>query len=863
MSENKTIANRLPEKLAQLRRYFQYSQADVASKLNVSVSDYMNWENGNSICTIAQLKQLSRLFQVNMQDLADNTKDIAMPRLDTADDSVQIPFQNLRTAMNDTAADTVNMETTDFADRIMPVKGALPPRDGLPQEDAAEAEPAEEDAEATKIMNTDEFAPTRMNKIVDDTQSLPDEEEDEEEEEEEEAPKPVRRKPARAKQKPGLFANLSKKTLIILIAVVLAAIGLIVFLMTRGNSGSGTSAAGSKVSVSSTNRLALAEKFSMYLDDKGSLSTWGSMVSKDSYTDLAQVSARGQFALGLKKDGTVVCAGGGTACEVTDWNDITMIAAGESHSVGLKSDGTVLCAGGDSACGGVKDWTDIASVYAGDGITAGITKSGGLKLAGTVSSSTKLEALTNVKSVSIGDSEIEVLTSDGKVTCYAIGTASTSNTSTWTGISAVADGDTFAAGLKSDGTVSIVTTDDAMKTAVEKWKNVKFIAARNSTLIAITSDGKMYGTGDNASSQYENTADASASASAEASASASAAVMKLTTPANVKFNVTASNLAISWDAVSNASYYIVTVSTPTETQIKSAKNSASISADKLTNGTSYTVKITAYPKDSSSYAASDTLSVNYTYSATSIKLATPANLKASSADNGLQLTWSSVSNATAYTVTFTAGSTVAASWSTGDTTTVYSEAVKGTSYTCTVVATSTDTKYGSSDAATATITYSPTAKYTLTINYVYTDGSKAADSVVKTLVSGDAYNVDSPVISGYTATKTNVSGTITANVNETIVYNVTITPLAAPELIVKHDDATGNWIISWKAVDNAGSYAATITDASGTAESLTVDGTSVTVTSAGKSGSYTVTVTATPSDSSKYTASSATQQISF
>ena len=66
MSENKTIANRLPEKLALLRRHFQYSQADVAAKLSVSVSDYMNWENGNSICTIAQLKQLSRLFQVNM-----------------------------------------------------------------------------------------------------------------------------------------------------------------------------------------------------------------------------------------------------------------------------------------------------------------------------------------------------------------------------------------------------------------------------------------------------------------------------------------------------------------------------------------------------------------------------------------------------------------------------------------------------------------------------------------------------------------------------------------------------------------------------------------------------------------------------
>jgi hypothetical protein len=312
----------------------------------------------------------------------------------------------------------------------MPVKGALPPRDGMPAPaDTAEAEPVTEDVEATKIMNTDEFAPTRVNKIVDDTQSLPDDQDEEyeddeyeedEEEEEEEQPKKKGKKKSKLPWS-GIFHQIPKKTLIILIAVVAAALGLIAWLMLKGNSSKSSSAADS-VSVSSVNRLALAEKFSMYLNDKGSLTTWGSAVSTDSFTDLAQVSARGQFALGLKKDGTVVCAGGGTACEVSTWKNITMIAAGESHSVGLQSDGTVVCAGGDSACGGTKDWKDIASVYAGDGITIGVTKSRRHQSTGQISSSTKLNALTNVKAVSIGDEEIEVLSTDGKVSCYAIGT---------------------------------------------------------------------------------------------------------------------------------------------------------------------------------------------------------------------------------------------------------------------------------------------------------------------------------------------------------------------------------------------------------------------------------------------------------
>ena len=53
-------------------------------------------------------------------------------------------------------------------------------------------------------------------------------------------------------------------------------------------------------------------------------------------------------------------------------------------------------------------------------------------------------------------------------------------------------------------------------------------------------------------------------------------------------------------------------------------------------------------------------------------------------------------------------------------------------------------------------------KYTLTINYVYEDGSKASDSYVETLEYNKQYSVNSPEILGYAATNKVVEGKIGA-----------------------------------------------------------------------------------------------------
>ena len=61
--------------------------------------------------------------------------------------------------------------------------------------------------------------------------------------------------------------------------------------------------------------------------------------------------------------------------------------------------------------------------------------------------------------------------------------------------------------------------------------------------------------------------------------------------------------------------------------------------------------------------------------------------------------------------------------------------------------------------------------YTLTINYVYEDGTTAANAYTGTYDYGAAYSVTSPFIEGYTPDQATVSGTMGAeNVTVTVTY---------------------------------------------------------------------------------------------
>lgn len=65
-----------------------------------------------------------------------------------------------------------------------------------------------------------------------------------------------------------------------------------------------------------------------------------------------------------------------------------------------------------------------------------------------------------------------------------------------------------------------------------------------------------------------------------------------------------------------------------------------------------------------------------------------------------------------------------------------------------------------------------TTRYTLTINYQYADGTKAAEQYSRTFVSGASYNVPSPAINGYSPDYAQVMGNLRENLTVTVTYTL-------------------------------------------------------------------------------------------
>ncbi len=102
----------------------------MAEKLMVPVAEYMNWENGNSICRIDQLRRLAKIYRVPIEDLADNTRTVTLPRLDEDDDSVQISFTG--TSASSDILQTLGEEpvseeeAADFTDNLIAKSSVTP-----------------------------------------------------------------------------------------------------------------------------------------------------------------------------------------------------------------------------------------------------------------------------------------------------------------------------------------------------------------------------------------------------------------------------------------------------------------------------------------------------------------------------------------------------------------------------------------------------------------------------------------------------------------------------------------------------------------------------------------------------------------
>lgn len=77
------------------------------------------------------------------------------------------------------------------------------------------------------------------------------------------------------------------------------------------------------------------------------------------------------------------------------------------------------------------------------------------------------------------------------------------------------------------------------------------------------------------------------------------------------------------------------------------------------------------------------------------------------------------------------------------------------------------------DFSSAQFTASATGAATLTVKYVYEDGSEAAPTYTKEFVRGAEYSIDSPLIENFTADKTTLTGNISADLTITVTYKPT------------------------------------------------------------------------------------------
>jgi transcriptional regulator with XRE-family HTH domain len=694
------MQNKLPEKLTLLRKHSQYSQGDVSQKLNVPVTEYMKWENGNAICSISQLKQLADLYQIPLDDLVNNTKSVVLPS--ALENSVTIPFMN--------GKDINQTQTIDAADNMLPVDGVLPAR-----EDGDTAELGDSTGH-TKVM---------------DTANIRDEAEKQDENDASNNKSGNRSKSGGSNKKKS---DKKKKQSMMIIGGVCALVVIIVAVILIMNG------LGSSVSVSSNNRIAVGDTYSLYVDQSGKLEENGDFSPKSDFKDAVQVSAFGDHAVELLSNGTVISSDGNST--VSSWKNITYVAAGKDHTAAVTKDGEVKCTGNDDACE-VSSWKNISSVYAGNGITVGVKKDGSIEVSGKNTSS--ISDLTGVSSVSFSTDTIAVLKTDGTVSTYIIGSGSPQDTSSWKNMVSVCTGKSMVAGLSEDGTVDVLTSDTSITDVTDKWSDIRYIDAYDDTIVAIDKSGKMYGAGDNSHNQYKNS-------DSKATASASTAADTLDKPSNITVTETTANINIKWDKVDNADYYECAINTDPETDTKTTSNSASVPTSSLVDGQSYTITITAKSNDETKYG-DGVGTLSYTYKAKTVTLDTPSGISAKATDAGWVISWNGVNHADTYGVSLDGNDEQTA------TTNTYTYGINDTeistgTHTITVTAYSSNSQYSASSKGSASLNYAPTTEVMVTFTFAKGTQSTAADSL--TLNVGQKYTAQELVDiefpgKGYTA----------------------------------------------------------------------------------------------------------------
>lgn len=225
---------------------------------------------------------------------------------------------------------------------------------------------------------------------------------------------------------------------------------------------------------------------------EGNESDWvdhGQWDITNDFCDITSVASNGNFTVGAKKNGSVVCTRWRDSLDLSDsnkvretvscWSNIKEVVANFSI-YGIKYNGTVVTVGSNfnGECDGVGTWRNIERVYAGPDYAIG------LKTDGTVVS-------TRWRANPSATEDMKVY----KGMCDVGG---------WTDIVDIVTGYFFTVGLRADGTVVVTKylgKDGKCKglDRVSEWTDIVAIAAGCETILGLKYDGTVVSVGKNKS----------------------------------------------------------------------------------------------------------------------------------------------------------------------------------------------------------------------------------------------------------------------------------------------------------------------------------------------------------------------------
>lgn len=600
------MRNKLPEKLVQLRKYYGFSQQTAAEKVQVTVLEYMAWENGRAIPDLERIQLLARCYHLTVDEMLRNSP-VILPQ-QKPEETLSIPFVKKSEGSAAPAEETIVI-----------------PAFVTPEE-------------TPEMLQKTRVIPVQKPVIE---PELADEEDDEDDEDEEET---IPLKKIKKQTQPKLKNNglPPEKLRWVLIAAVCTAIVLaILFFAVQALTGGKTKDLNNVMNAE--NRLAAGDEFTLILNQDGTAKGQGNnddgQLNVGSWVNITSVKAGAGHSVGLKKNGTVVAAGRNRSgqTEISDWSGITAIAAGSNHTLGLKSDGTVVCAGDDSAgqCK-VSDWKDVASITAGPASSVGITTDGKVLTAGLEVSAS---AISSAKQAAVSGKTLIVLKTDGSLECFK-GASGVCPASSWTNVRQIAASDNHVAALKNDGTVVASGDDQYGKLEVEEWKDAVAVATGKNHTVALTKTGGLLGAGDNSRGQSESSEQPEEQ-------------KQLERVKNIKITEDSSQVRISWDAVEGADYYEISADLKKEYSAKVDGTSVTLKHSQFDDNTKVVFNIVAYSRDET-VKASEAASAEYHYIAPT---PTPAemlsavkNIRISQDQDNIRITWDPVDHADAYQV---------------------------------------------------------------------------------------------------------------------------------------------------------------------------------------------------------------------